>query len=215
MMETGQTLRLEIDGEWTAAEMGFFLNHLNDLHNVKLVLTEVRETWGDFKRFYGDMIRKVPFHGALEEYERLRERRGEDVAILSFKDILLNTDNLTMVAHTLYPRWDLRVVGLSYGSPGWVDIIGLNDIVLQLRDLFNELISFRTGHQPHEHHDPHASNILAKRTDVARRFVQLAHECGCTEKEVEMLVAWAETRLETIDRLIRGRKILAIGERMA
>jgi hypothetical protein len=116
------------------------------------------------------------------------------------------------------PRYDdekLTVLRLQYGSPGFVDLLGVGKVVEQVRLFVEKLIDLRvTKRGRFLENEARVLDLRAKKIENARNFVRLAGEAreqGLSELEIKYLVELTEGAEERLLRQIAPGKITAIG----
>lgn len=107
-------LRIELNEDWYAPEMGTFLLHLNDLYRLYLGL-EVIQADERARNYFRDM--------KANNEQRLSLSKG-----------------LVNISHKAQRFNHLRIIRIQYASPGVQDLAGIGVIVGHIKDLVLRLI---------------------------------------------------------------------------
>src|SRR6185295_12609251 len=154
-----------IAGQWTADEMATSFRSLHDLYNLRLVLQIVEEDERELDKYYFRMMEMMPSPRRL--------RRGYPFlpfllsGMLPYSSVRANADDLEQLVKAIYPGEELRVRRIEFASPGLKDLVGLGEIVKQLRQFVQFLITLPQEHQRRR------AEIDAARIENARKFAQL------------------------------------------
>lgn len=113
------------------------------------------------------------------------------------------------------PDEQLTVLRVQYGSPGFVDLLGIGKIVEQLRLFVEKLIDLRaTRLRRGLENEAMRQEIKGKMIENARDFVRLAEEArdlGLSDYEIKYLVELTEGAQERLFRQIAQGNVAAIG----
>ena len=113
------------------------------------------------------------------------------------------------------PDEQLTVLRVQYGSPGFVDLLGVGKIVEQLRLFVEKLIDLRaTRLRGGLENEAMRQEIKGKMIENARDFVRLAKEArdlGLSEFEIKYLAELTEGAQERLFRQIAQGNVTAIG----
>lgn len=209
MNESTGTIRFEIDGRWSAAELGKSLLHIEELYDLRLVLQVVYEDRLDWEHIYMELPHFPPFR-------RWMKRGIVHPALIAgmypaIPPLPLEPQYLSRMASLLYPHERLEVRRIEYGSPGFKDLAGVGEIVRHIKDFVFSIIEHRALRRRRQLEDERKDLENERlRIENARKFVQLAKECGYTESETRKLMAWVDDRQGTFIQLVEDGKITSV-----
>jgi len=210
MDESRQKIRFEIEGLWSAEEMGRFFLFLSELYNLRLFLELLREEARDLDRFY-ELIGPGPF-----DYRRGRRltRRGLypwAFGLAAGLPPIWNEAQIGSLSALIEPEERLDVRRISYASPGSVDLIGIGAIVGHVKDFTLKLIDRQDSKQQRKLSEERAELENDRvRIENARSFVALARDLGYTDSELRQLVARVDEKQETLVRFIEQQKLRTV-----
>lgn len=202
-----QTLRIDIDGDWTAEEFSTSFRLLNELYSLRAVIHIEKESFDELEMYAREFLdfplswRRFP-----RRLRALYLGRG-----LPFPPVLPPLIDLNIPESTfelLEPEERLRVAKIQFSSPGFKDLAGLGEVVGHLKDFILRLIElYASRRQRHLENELREEAIQAKRLENAKNLVELAKDCGYSKADMRKLVQWADSRQNGLITLIHNGKI--------
>lgn len=206
MDESRRVLRLELDGRWSAEELGNALTSLSDLYNLRLFLELLREDIREWERYFPDFLDFPPS-------TRRRLRRHPYRTVFPFWQGLpaLDDSYLSRLPELIAPEERLMVRRIKYASPGITDLTGLGAIIGHLKDFSLRLIERRDGKRSRELSEERAELENDRlRIENARSFVALTRDLGYSETEIRDLLRHVDRKQDTLANLIAERKLVGV-----
>jgi hypothetical protein len=190
MKSTTTTVRIEIDGRWSALDMAEFLTDLSLLYDIRAGLT------------LGDRRFQKELHWWVREWRygpRRRRPRSEPWPWPPFR-----------------PHAEpLQIERIRYASPGLVDVAGVGKVIEELRHFLEKLIDLRAKRKREGlENEVIEEEIKAKRIENARNFIRLVGEARTLDVGEDDVDALLDTinhvEIRLMNAIERG-KITAIG----
>jgi hypothetical protein len=184
--EPPRSLRFEIDGEWSAAEMALFLGDLNALYVIRFLLEN-------------EELRRENLFGPWWPYGGWTPAGPEPFSATELRE-------------TASRAWQfpiLRVSRVEYGSLGSIDILGIGSIVGHILQFVTRVIEIRSTREDR------TLDREAKRIANARAFVALAQEAreaGMDPVELRGLLFRVDAVTEDLLPLIDDGKLRSVRE---
>jgi hypothetical protein len=208
MDETVRLMRLEIEGRWSAQELGQVLLSITDLYNLRLVLEVLKDDWRDLDEMWHEMLHFPPFR-------RRWKRRGGSIpppflfnAYPWTPTIPADSAELLRLAQIVYPSEVLEVRRVRYESPGITDIAGIGIIVGHVKDFIVRIIEHRSQRRQRDLDNARReAEVAAMRIENARNLVALAEQCGYDRSELRKLVGFVDTKQEVIIQVVDHSKL--------
>ncbi|GIW81202.1 MAG: hypothetical protein KatS3mg105_3009 [Gemmatales bacterium] len=211
MDETVRLMRLQIEGRWSAHELGQVLLSVSDLYNLRLVLEVLKEDWHDLHEMWHEMLHFPPFR-------RRWMRRGGPIpppflfsAYPWTPGIPADSADLLRLARVVYPNEVLEVRRIRYESPGVTDIAGIGAIVGHIKDFILRIIEY-CSQRPQRNLDNarREAEVTAMRIENAQKLVALASDLGYDRAEVRKLVGFVDTKQEVIIQVVDLAKLVGV-----
>jgi hypothetical protein len=211
MDESRQSLRFQIDGPWSAEDMGSLFLSLSDLYDLRLLLELFSDESRLIDRYYEEFFHRYPFPSR-------RRRRFLSLAPFPWEAGLfgailptLDEAHLSRLSQVLDPDERLAVQRVRYASPGSIDLVGIGAVMGHVKDFAVKMIERHDNKRQRKLSDERAALENDRlRIENARNFVALARELGYTETEIRRLVAHVDEKQEVLVRLIDERKLIAV-----
>jgi hypothetical protein len=211
MDESRRSIRFEIEGPWSADDMGGLFLALSDLYDLRLLLELLSDEWRIIDRYYDEFLQRYPFPSR-------RRRRFLSLGPFPWEAGLfgailptLDEAHLTRLSQVLDPDERLAVRRVNYASPGSIDLVGIGAVVGHVKDFAIKMIERHDTKRQRELSDERAALENDRmRIENARNFVALARDLGYTETEIRRLVAHVDEKQEVLVRLIDERKLVAV-----
>jgi hypothetical protein len=213
MDESRQSIRLDIEGRWSAEGMGKLLLAISDLYDLRLFLEFLSDEWRILDRYYDEFLHRLPLSS--------RRRRR----LLSFGPFpwefgffgpslpTLDEPHLTRISQVLEPDERLHVRRISYASPGSIDLVGIGAVVGHIKDLVLKLIERHDSKRHRELSDEReALDNERLRLENARTFVALARDLGYSDVEVRRLVSHVDNKQQLLVEAIDDDKLRGISD---
>jgi hypothetical protein len=204
-------LRIEMDGRWSADDLGHAFVSLSDLYDLRLFLESLREDQRDLQHFYEELIHFPPFR---HRWKRQFSPWGTIPWVPGFGGGLpptLDEAQLSRLWRLFEPEERLEVRSVRYASPGSADLAGLGAVVGHIKDFVFKLIDRRDSRRQRELGDERAALENERiRLENARTFVALARDLGYADTDVRLLVAYVDRKQEPLVRLIEQQKIRGV-----
>ncbi len=200
-MNTGQqSLRLGIDGSWTATEMSDSFAEINYLYNLRLFLNSIEDAepyWDELYHFFPPFRRKAKQFGIPNPF------------FFPHGTLVQRPDEIQQFSRIYFPEHVLQVSRIEYGSPGGKDFLGIGEILKQIREFIQFLIERRQAFQ-----EKQLSND-AQRIQNARDFVRLRLEFTRANAEIQEienngLAELVDDNTRAVQKLIDSDKITSV-----
>jgi hypothetical protein len=197
------TLRLEIDGKWTASEVVRLISTVEELYDLRLVLTHREEktpTEPDradtIARFLAFEKGRADFYGFDSEFleetstlGRIVQDEGEDYR---FRFPVMLPAEVGFVPLQLFvpPRARLTVKALRYGSKGATDLTGFAAALRTIERFLSgiiKLVATRTERKLADERRTLENEALRQKIDADRPCVRRSMPIGETENRNSVL----------------------------
>jgi hypothetical protein len=210
MDESREYMRLELDGNWSAEEMGHALLCLSELYNLRLFLELLREETHDYERYYFEVIGP----GRRWGWRKRLSPRGFGPLAFGFPPglpAIWNEREFVNLRELIRPEEGLDIRRIRYASPGSADLVGIGAVVGHVKEFVLRLIERRDFRRQRELSDEKAELENERiRVENARSFVALAREVGYSDSEFRQIVALVDGRQEPLARLIEHQKLRSV-----
>lgn len=196
------TLRISVDGNWTADDMAQSFAAIRDLYLMRLAIEALSEQARE-----ADAYLREPFPLPY------RLRRAMNLFVISgmagwIEAPPLDTDRLTRLCDVLAPGRQLQVRRVEYASPGIKDLVGVGEVVGHIKDFIVFLIEhFRSREARKLDNEEQRLRNDALRLDNARRFFALRRALDLTPAEMRRLQMWVDDRQQPLAALVTDGKI--------
>jgi hypothetical protein len=200
-----RTVRLHIDGLWSAEEMGQFLLDLRDLYNLVFALLLLRDDSRAISRdLYG------PRGGPPPD----RFRRWLWVEFGYLPPSFPNLKDAEALSQLVEPDERLQVRRIQYGSAGIKDLTGLGEVIGHLKDFLLRLIELKvtSTQRKHENRKRELENQRLQ-IENAKALVAVGKELGLSEYEMRELAGFVGHKQDRMAELVRDRKLTGLEER--
>jgi len=213
MNQSIELLRLEMDGRWSAEDLGHALRDLSDLYDLRLFLESLRDDQRDWEHFYEELMHFPPFR------HRWRRKFSTSNPFLcpppgfggAALPPILDEAHLSRLRRLFEAEERLEVRRVRYASPGITDLAGFGTIIGHLKDFLLKLIERRDTQHQRELSDERASLENDRiRLENARNFVALGRDLGYSETDLRFLVAHVDGKQDSLVRLIDQQKLRSV-----
>jgi hypothetical protein len=207
MDESSQGIRIEIEGRWSADDMGRMLVAIAELYDLRFYLEILRDEEKALERYYFDAFERLP-------RSRLWRRRipwafGPMWGVLP----PLDETQLSRISQLIHADEHIQIRRLSFASPGSVDLVGIGAVVGHLKDLILRLIERRDSKQDRalsvERAELENDHL---RIENARTFVALARDLGYSDLEIRRMVSYVDNKQEPLVKLVDDDRLQAISD---
>lgn len=206
MDKSRRILRLDLDGGWSAEELGRVLVNLSDLYNLRLFLELLREDIQEWARYFPDLLDFPPF-----ARHRLRQHPYRPWFPLWQGLPPLDDSCLSRLSELIAPEERLKVWRVEYASPGFSDLAGLGAVIGHLKDFILKLIERRDGRRSRALSEERAElENESLRIQNARNLVALGRDLGYSETEMRTLFRHVDEKQDLVFGLITQRKIKGV-----
>lgn len=206
MHESRRVLRLELEGRWSAEELGGALVSLSDLYDLRLFLELLHEDLMEWQRYFPE-LQGLP----SIRWRRLSRRPHWTWFPWWPGPPTLDEAHLSRLPEVIEPEERLKVRRIEYGSPGVTDLIGIGEVVGHVKDFTLKLIERRDSRRSRELSDERAALENDRlRIENARNFVALGRDLGYSQTELRELAHYVDGKQEPLARLIEGGKLLDV-----
>jgi len=205
-----QLVRLDLDGRWSADDLGQSLISLSDLYDLRLFLEYVREDHRDWERFYEELMHFPPFR---HRWKRRLSGWGPLPWAPGLGGVppVLDDAQLSRLSRLFEPEERLEVRRISYASPGFSDLAGIGTVIGHVKDFVLKLVERRDSRRQRELNEERAALENDRiRLENARNFVALGRDLGYTETDLRLLVAHVDRKQEPLIRLIDQQKLRGV-----
>lgn len=205
-----QLVRLDLDGRWSADDLGQSLISLSDLYDLRLFLEFLREDHRDWERFYEELMHFPPFR---HRWKRRMSSWGPLPWAPGFGGAppVLDEAQLSRLSRLFEPEERLEVRRISYASPGFTDLAGVGTVVGHIKDFIIKLLERRDSRRQRELNDERAALENDRiRLENARNFVALGRDLGYSETDLRLLAAHVDKKQEPLVRLIDQQKLRGV-----
>lgn len=206
MDEPINTIRIEMDGRWTAHELGELLVSLSDLYNIRALLTFMSKQEPDSETFVLNFLRQLSLQKADEQLNvPLR-------AILApyawGGSIPLESRELSRLSQNVHPDGTLQVRRVNYSSPGSTDLAGIGVFIGHIKDIILRILDWRLEWEKRKIENQQAQAELDRiRIENAQKLIDIAKGCGYSDAELRQMISFADGRQEVIVRSIQDNRI--------
>lgn len=201
-----QLVRLELEGRWSADDLGWVLISLSDLYDLRLFLELLDEDNRAWERILEGLGEAPPLR---HRWRRIRTL-GHLQRAQGFGGAppILDEQQLSQLSRLFEPEERLAVRQIRYASPGFSDLAGIGTVVGHVKDLIVKLIERHDSRRQRELMDDRiALENDRLRLENARRFVALGKELGYSDTELRLLAAYVDKKQEPLIRLIDQGKL--------
>ena len=213
MDQSIELLRLEMDGRWSAEDLGHALRDLSDLYDLRLFLESLRDDQRDWEHFYEELMHFPPFR------HRWRRKFSTSNPFLcpppgfggAALPPILDEAHLSRLGRLFEAKERLEVRRVRYASPGITDLAGFGTIIGHLKDFLLKLIERRDTRHQRELSDERASLENDRiRLENARNFVPLA-AISAIQKQIcaSLWLTWT-AKQDSLVRLIDQQKLRSV-----
>ncbi len=132
-----ELMRLELEGRWSAQEMGEMMASLSDLYSVRFFLELLREDWREWEHFCEELFHFPPFRHRrkfLLPYWAIMPRPG----LVGQSTLPLDERTIGRLSELVEPEERLEVRRIRYASPGMTDLAGVARWLATSRTLFSD-----------------------------------------------------------------------------
>lgn len=205
-----ELLRLELDGSWSADELGQALVDLSDLYDLRLFLEQLNQDHRDWERFYKELLH---FHPFRHLWKRRLSRWGPLFWAPGYGGLppALDEGRLSRLRRLFEPEERLQVRRINYASPGFSDLAGIGAVIGHVKEFILKLIERRDVRRKRQLDEERvALENDQLRIENARKYVALARDLGYSETEIRFLVAHVDRKQDTLLRLIEQQKLRGV-----
>ena len=140
-------LRIEISGEWTACEFARSFDSLNQLYSLAALLHVENVLLHEFEEYARDAVFDMPPF-STRGYRRLRRLYRERIAPVEAWSVpFINVAKPEESFQLLELSERMWVKRVEFASPGFKDLVGIGEVVGQLKDFVFKLIDLFTSHR--------------------------------------------------------------------
>jgi hypothetical protein len=203
-----QILRLELEGKWSAEELGQTLISISNLYDLRFFLELLREDQRDWEHFYEELRHFAPFRHRWRERLLYWGPRPWGFGLLSPFPPVLDDAQLSRLWQLLDPEERLAVRRINYASPGATDLAGIGTVVGHIKDFILKLIERRDSTRKRQLDEEKAALENDRiRLENARNLVALGRDLGYSESDLRRLVLYVDGKQGTLVPLIEQRKL--------
>jgi len=211
MERSTQILRLEIDGRWSAEDLGQALVSVSDLYNLRLLLELLREGQREWESLYEEMRHFPPFRHRWRKFFPYWRVLPWAQGFPGGLPPALDEAQLSRLSQLLEPEERLEVRRISYASPGATDLAGIGTVIGHIKDFILKLIERRDSKRRRQLDEERAALENDRiRLENARILVALARELGYSEAELRRLILYVDGKQGTLVSLIQQRKLVGV-----
>lgn len=190
------SIRFEIDGRWTAAEMAASIQDINFLYDLRLYLNHLE----DLDLYWEELYHFFP------PFRKVRKRHDFPFPHLMHGGFLYRPDDVQHFSRLYFPQHALTIARIHYASPGSKDFLGIGEILKQVREFVQFLITL-----PQQKERQRLDNE-GQRIKNARNFVKLRSEYTRANAEIQSiesagLAALVDDNTKDLVKLIADKKI--------
>jgi len=206
MDESRSIFRLEIEGHWSAEELGNLLIAISDLYAIRLYLEILYEDRFQWMRYYPDFWDPKAFPTS-----QLRRRPYGRPFPWWLNPPPLGESQLSRISQLIEPEGRLEVRRVDYASPGIADLAGIGVVVGHVKDFVFKLLDRQDTKRSRELDDERAALENERlRIENARNFVALASDLGYNKTDLRSLVLHVDGKQDAIIALIEQKKLRGI-----
>ncbi|MBB5354007.1 hypothetical protein HNR46_004279 [Haloferula luteola] len=205
-----KTLRLSIDGQWTAADFAASLTALDQIYSTMAVLRLEEEAIHDTEMMYRELreFGPFPFHPKMMGRHLRRIMRAQIPAMIVPDVRLLKIDDLGHSFQILEPSERLAVTRLQFASPGFKDLAGLGEVIGHLKDFMIHLIDLYSNRRKRNLEcDVMEAELNSKRAENAKQLIGIARELGYTKAEMRKLFLHIDKNQEALIQFVSTGRI--------
>lgn len=196
------TLRISVDGKWTADDMAQSFAAIRDLYLMRLAIEALSE-----------QAIEVDAYLRMKFPPQYRLRRAMNLFVMSgmagwIETPPLDTDRLTRLCDVLAPGRQLQVKRVEYASPGIKDLVGVGAVVGHIKDFIVFLVEhYRSREARQLDNEERRLGNDALRLNNARQFIGMSRELDLTPAEMRRLQMWVDDRQQPLAALVTDGKI--------
>jgi hypothetical protein len=198
-MAEESVIRLNMFGDWNAADLGELLTNLSYLYDVRHLLEDALYEGEEVEARYRGMrypyfLRSVAWRGALPP--------------------LWDTTYVDLLNSRAQFPSRLRLVSVTFSSPGHTDLAGIGHIVGHLKDLIIYFFQRKDLARQRVLADEKAAlEIDRMRIENAMKFVGLARKIGYTDQQIRQLMITVDGKQDVLVRLISEGRLTSLEDR--
>jgi hypothetical protein len=208
-VEVADILRIELDGDFTPSSLGKLLICIEDIYRTILLLENTSVEYDRDNNESKYVIRRpLPPN----------EEGEEKTLVLKIKNNALIPYNLKIIYEltSFFPKRDLlQLTGINYNSPGAADILGLGEILKQIKEFVLEIIkhkSERTKRKLSEMEkaieiEQKKAQLQKMKLDNAKQYIEIAKELGFDNISQELLKDMLSNKQDTLFELVDNNNI--------
>jgi hypothetical protein len=204
------SLRIEIDGSWSAEDFARMFASVNDIYSVFALVKVERDSAEEMERYFREFEEYYPF-----PLRRLPRRlRGRFALQQSMFGVsltkLIDGANLARSFESLENDERLMVRRCTYASPGVTDFTGLGQALGHLKDVIIKLIDVKTASRERNIRN----QILEEELQAAalknvREKIAILKELGYTEADLRSTVAALSPSVLTLEKFVDRGMIMS------
>ena len=221
---TRSTIRISIDGDWSAREWQWCLRCYEELYNILFFLILSDQEFPTRSKYFRDALvqslslseggieKFVISHGDMEGWTF----QSRPVAVRRE----FPNDLPLAIGNSIRPHESLDVTKVKYGSQGFTDLTGIGEVVGHLKDIVFRIIDSVEGRKDRrlrqerlelENEGLELDNNL-KRIRIAGDFIELAERANIKGEELNQLIRVVSQRTEFIEALVDLEKVQGVEE---
>ena len=188
------TMRVNIDGDWTASEMATSFETINYIYNMRMFLEYQQDI---LEAYYNS-----PYFLEFPAFRRF-QKLGHPLPHFNFftwHQYLNDPANLEIFVDSYLREFKLDVTKLKFGSEGNKDFLGVGEILKQIREFIQFLVML-----PQNKEQMNLAND-AQRIENARNMLKLRRE----RSEAELKIAELDALTELLDQ--KSKPLIALAE---
>ncbi len=196
------TLRVSIEGNWTADDMAQSFASIRDLYLMRLAIEALAEQARE-----ADAYLREPFP---MPYPLRRAMRLFAVGGMAgwIEAPPLDVNRLSRLCDVLAPGLQLQARRIEYASPGIKDLVGAGEVVGHIKDFIVFLVEHLRSRKARQlENEEHRLRNDAMRLENAHRFIAMKREFDLTPSEMRRLQMWVDDRQQPLAALVTDGKI--------
>lgn len=202
--QSNQTLRIEINAEWTADDFAKTFTALDELYSMRAMIQIEEES-------IREMVKSAEGFYPIQPVGRMWFRsmvRGPGLGFPAGIPQFIDSNAPDRTFGLLKRQERLQVRRIQFASPGQLDLTGIAPCIMALTPLIIFLIkTYISAPQRKLENEQRAADLEAKRLKNARDFLDLQEDGGRSNIEMRNLHHYVDERQLVLIRLFESGKI--------
>ena len=191
------TIRINIQGSWTAKDFSEYFSSINHIYSIFAVVNIEKQSAREWEHYLEEF--DYMLHKMLHSPRRFRAFLAWQRAATPGFVHLLDASNVERSFEILEQSERLRVCQINFASPGHTDLSGIGKAIEHLKDLILKLIDIRIGSEERRI----KNGILEEERKALalknlKEQISMLKELGYTESEIRAIVATAITPIDNL-----------------